>query len=299
MLLPHFSSCISSKIPCTSSSLLSSSVVFSTFPNSRAVSLLYTRTIPTVCIRPSIRTIHTTLSIYQSNNNSSFNSKKTPKSLSLSGSVLHNTNNNGSLGRMRPQLGDPHFRDIWRKFQLLVHPDLFTTFPDIQAKNSSSLQILQGILNDAKTMERDANDLIKPRTETMEFFIRAHRIQYPANNNNNRSKSSSNIPTNLTTTTKTDNHFIRIPLTIRVTGSHFQHVLADSLISLFKYCGLPTRWHWGNEYWNSIHIYDDGKEKQQQQQSTNNNDNNNTTDNNTEEEETHGRQRNRRRNNYS
>lgn len=243
------------------------------------------------------------------------------KSVSLKGNTLHNHSglSSSSSSSMKPQAGDPYFRDIWRKFQLLVHPDLFTSFPDIQQKNSDSLQKLQGILNDAKSMERDANELIKPRTETMEFFIRAHRIvtprSPPSNGRTFPPKNSSSTPSS-SSSSSSDNHFIRVPLVIRVTGSHFQHVLADSLIHLFKLCGLPSRWYWGNEYWNSTYkITEDFETKNSNNNNTTTNENkdNNyrntntysSTNNNTRnrsdddddktEEKTHGRQQRQRR----
>lgn len=133
--------------------------------------------------------------------------------------------------KMKARPGDPMFKDVWRKFQLRVHPDLFTAYPELQAANSSSLQLLQGILNDARTKERTTDDAnIKPRTESLQFYLRADRAAPAANG----------APT-----------FLRVPITIRVPGTHCKNVLADSMVELFKHAGLPTAFHWGPEYWGS------------------------------------------------
>lgn len=136
---------------------------------------------------------------------------------------------------MNPRPGDPQFREIWRKFQLRVHPDLFSQYPDLQAKNNESLQRLQGILNEAKTSEgRSAEELLKPRIEHLEFFVRT---------NIKSTGQESGSP-----------RFLRVPITIRIPGNNCQHVLAEALSELFSHCGLPSRFHWGSEYWNSTYV---------------------------------------------
>ena len=131
---------------------------------------------------------------------------------------------------MKPQAGDPFFREIWRKFQLRVHPDLFTDYPVLQAANSASLQKLQGILNEAKTAERASAEALRPRTEMLEFYLRDTRATLP-----NGAPPA----------------FLRVPLVVRVAGANCAHLLADSLASLFKIAGLPNRFHWGAEFWGS------------------------------------------------
>ena len=134
--------------------------------------------------------------------------------------------------KLRPRPSDPMFKDVWRKFQLRVHPDLFTAYPELQAANSASLQKLQGILNDARTKERSTEDAnLKPRTESLQFFLRTDA---------GAGASAAAAPT-----------FLRVPITIRVPGTHCKNVLADSIVELFKHAGLPCSFHWGPEYWGS------------------------------------------------
>ena len=140
--------------------------------------------------------------------------------------------------KMRPRPGDPMFKDLWRKFQLRVHPDLFTAYPELQAANSASLQKLQGILNDARTKERTTDDAsAKPRTESLQFFLRA---QGSGGSGGAGAGGGEAPPT-----------FLRVPLTIRVPGTHCKNVLGDSMVELFKHAGLPSTFHWGPEYWGS------------------------------------------------
>ena len=139
--------------------------------------------------------------------------------------------------KMRPRPGDPMFKDLWRKFQLRVHPDLFTAYPELQAANSASLQKLQGILNDARTKERTTDDAsAKPRTESLQFFLRAQG----SGSGGGGGAGGEAPPT-----------FLRVPLTIRVPGTHCKNVLGDSMVELFKHAGLPSTFHWGPEYWGS------------------------------------------------
>lgn len=133
---------------------------------------------------------------------------------------------------MRPRVGDPFFREVWRKFQLRVHPDLFSEVPALQEVNAASLQKLQGILNEAKTAERDRADALRPRTETLEFYLR-----------NSRADAPKGAPPN----------FLRVSLSVRVAGANCSHLLADSLSTLFAHAGLPSRFHWGPEFWNSTY----------------------------------------------
>jgi len=136
-----------------------------------------------------------------------------------------------ALAKMRAKPGDPYFKDIWRKFQLRVHPDLFTSYPELQAANSASLQKLQGILNDARTKERTTDEAVKPRTESLQFYLRTE-------------KKEGAEPT-----------FLRVPLTIRVPGPRCQNVLAESFSELFRHAGLPLVFHWGPEYWGSTCVF--------------------------------------------
>ena len=130
----------------------------------------------------------------------------------------------------RPREGDPMFKDVYRKFQLRVHPDLFTEYSDLQTVNAASLQRLQGLLNDARSKERTTAEKMVARTEHLEFYLRSTG---PLKNGSGPPK------------------FLRVPITIRMPTSHCRHVLGAAMSQLFKHAGLPTRFHWGPEYWES------------------------------------------------
>ena len=50
---------------------------------------------------------------------------------------------------------DPLFRELWRRLQLRVHPDLFARYPDLRARNEASLKKLQGCLLYTSPSPRD------------------------------------------------------------------------------------------------------------------------------------------------
>lgn len=124
------------------------------------------------------------------------------------------------------------FREVWRKFQLKVHPDLFSRFPDLQRVNADSLQRLQGLLNEVKSMERPDEDRVKARSEKLEFFVRS-----------NPAAADGEKP-----------NFLKIPVQITLAGEYAHNSLAMSLSKLFAAVGLPTRWHWGPEYFASTFL---------------------------------------------
>lgn len=126
----------------------------------------------------------------------------------------------------RPRKGDPLFRDVWRSFHKKVHPDLFTRWPELAARNSDALQRLQGILNEAKSGEKAADDVMQPREETFEFFVR----------------------------TGEEGTFMRVGARLRLAGGHCPDSLRVGLSPLLAACGLPTRFHWGPEYWLQTHV---------------------------------------------
>jgi hypothetical protein len=126
---------------------------------------------------------------------------------------------------MKAGRGDPNFREVWRKFQLKVHPDLFTAFPDLQKLNSDNLAKLQAVLTEAKSGEKTTDDYVKPRNEQLEFYMR----------------------------TEKSNAFIRVPLALKLPGGNCKGVLAEAIAKLFSAAGLPTTFHWGPEYWQSTY----------------------------------------------
>jgi hypothetical protein len=125
----------------------------------------------------------------------------------------------------KPRRGDPTFREVWRRFQLRVHPDLFGRFPELAKANDTSLKKLGGVLAEARSGEKSADDFMKPRVEELSFFVR----------------------------TDTDGSFLRVPLSLRLPGGHCPTALGAALGSLFAACGLPSRFHWGAEYWQTTY----------------------------------------------
>lgn len=136
--------------------------------------------------------------------------------------------------RMRPKAGDPMFKEVWRKFQLKVHPDLFSQFPELQKVNADSLQRLQGLLNEVKSLERPEEDRVRARLEKLQFFVRAPA---PAGVTVDPSKP----------------HFLKVPVNIQINGEYAHNSLATSLSKLFTAVGLPPRFHWGPEFFSSTY----------------------------------------------
>lgn len=106
-----------------------------------------------------------------------------------------------------------------RQFQKKIHPDFFGAFPELQAKNSENFQTLMGVLNDAKSGDKE--DYMAVGRHELEFFVR----------------------------TEQEGHFLRVPLTLDVRGGQAKHVLGRALSTAFGHVGLPTTWAWGKEYW--------------------------------------------------
>lgn len=110
-------------------------------------------------------------------------------------------------------------KDVLRQFLKRVHPDVFGQFPELRAKNEASMQKLMEVLAAAKSGEHD--DQVPAMKYDMEFFVRTDK----------------------------PNAFKRVPLSIRTTANDCKHVVGHSLSQLFGHCGLPTTFHWGDEYW--------------------------------------------------
>jgi hypothetical protein len=121
--------------------------------------------------------------------------------------------------KMKADESAPLFKDVFRKFMARIHPDLFTRHPELQKQNSDSMQQLLEVLGQAKsgTYETELPILRK----TLVFYVR----------------------------TDTADHFKKIPLELRTTGSNCHNVVAKSMAELFGHCGLPTSFRWGDEYW--------------------------------------------------
>ena len=121
----------------------------------------------------------------------------------------------------KPKQGDPMFRELYRRFVMKVHPDLFAQFPELSKTNDASLKKLSGVISEARSGEKTAEDFMKARDEQLLFYVR----------------------------TDVEGSFLRVPLSIRVPGGHCPAAFAAALAPLFSACGLPTRFHWGPEYW--------------------------------------------------
>ena len=121
--------------------------------------------------------------------------------------------------KMQASESDPLFKDVFRKFMTRVHPDLFAKHPELQEQNSQSMQQLLEVLGQAKSGTYETELPIMKKT--LVFFVR---------------------------TDKAD-HFKKIPLELRTTGSNCHNVVAKCMSELFGYCGLPTTFRWGDEYW--------------------------------------------------
>lgn len=125
----------------------------------------------------------------------------------------------------KPRKGDPSFRELYRRFVMKVHPDLFAQFPELQKTNDASLKKLLGVLAEARSGEKNSEDFMKRRNEELLFYVR----------------------------TDVEGSFLRVPLHLRIPGGHCPGALASALAPLFASCGLPTRFHWGPEYWQSTY----------------------------------------------
>lgn len=121
--------------------------------------------------------------------------------------------------KMKPKSSDPLFKDVFRKFMMLVHPDLMAKYPELQETNQQSMKELQEILGQAKSGQHET--VLPAVRKTLYFYVR----------------------------TDTADHFRRVPCELRTTGSNCKHVLGKVMCDLFERCGLPSSFNWGDEYW--------------------------------------------------
>ena len=108
---------------------------------------------------------------------------------------------------------------------LLVHPDLFAAHPELAAANDAALKALGGLLADARSGARSADEMTPPRAETLTLYAR----------------------------TSAPGEFVRVAARLRLPGGHCPDVLGAQLGALFADCGLPSTFHWGDEYWKSTY----------------------------------------------
>lgn len=121
--------------------------------------------------------------------------------------------------KMQAKPDDPKFKDVFRKFMMLVHPDLFGKYPELQETNQNSMQQLQEVLGLAKSGQHESE--LPIMRKTLVFYVR----------------------------TETSDHYKRIPFELRTSGSNCKHVLGKAMSELFDKCSLPNTFHWGSEYW--------------------------------------------------
>lgn len=134
--------------------------------------------------------------------------------------------------KMKPKPSDPMLKDVLRQFYKKVHPDLFGRFPELRAKNEEALQTLTGVLEMAKSSNKE---YVEPVNHDLEFFLRGDK----------------------------PDEFLRVPISIRTTGNNCRHVLAEGLSTIFRHAGLPERFNWGTEYWEKKIEYKDSKKDEE------------------------------------
>jgi len=113
----------------------------------------------------------------------------------------------------------PKLNDILRKFWKLVHPDLFSQFPEQRKINEQSMMIFQGYLSAIKDPSGDA-EYPKFRNKRIVFILR----------------------------TQTPGHFLRAPLILHSSGSDKGNA-SRSLREFFRLVGLAEDFEWDEEYW--------------------------------------------------
>ena len=169
-----------------------------------------------------------------------------------------------------------------KRFNLLVHPDLFGSSPAQAHQNQQSLQALNSLLAGLKT--RDPSDPYPPKQvlqlvfyikkkrgdEAWVEFVRRNDVQMylagktsPVGHYQNARKSvggsggrggssgragAATLPPRGHTTL--ENEFHIIPTLISTNGGQCKRSVQDQMASLFYRVGLPVKFKWDEEYWN-------------------------------------------------
>jgi hypothetical protein len=166
----------------------------------------------------------------------------------------------------------PTLNAILKKFNLLVHPDLFTAYPTHAAANQASLQALNSLLTSLKTRnpqdsypEKQVLKLIfhikkKRGEEKWAEYVRTndletHLSKKPVSNRGGRpmrghgaaGSSVSTLPPRGKDTL--EGEFYIVPVVVSTNGSQCQRLVQSQLSSLFYRCGLPFKFNWDAEYW--------------------------------------------------
>jgi len=171
----------------------------------------------------------------------------------------------------------PTLNAVLKKFNLLVHPDLFQSHPAHAAANQESLQALNSLLSTLKTRDRQES---YPEKQTLRlvFHIKKKRgeekwAEYVRMNDLEMHLAKKSAPTNgrgangrgarraatgaasaagtlpPRGTQTLDGEFYVVPVVVSTNGTHCQKLVGSQLASLFYRCGLPFKFNWDAEYW--------------------------------------------------
>lgn len=166
--------------------------------------------------------------------------------------------------------GLPTFNSIMKRFNLLVHPDLFMTSPAQAHQNQQSLQALNSLLAGLKT--RDPSDPYPPKQvlqllfyikkkrgdEAWAAFIRKNDVNMylegrtvsPTAGSAPRKPGARAHPLPARGHSTLENEFHIVPTLLSTNGGHCKRAVADQMASLFYRVGLPAQFKWDDEYWN-------------------------------------------------
>lgn len=108
------------------------------------------------------------------------------------------------------------FSQTFKKFNLRVHPDHFSSYPEQQSTNADSLSLLNGVISDLEAQDT------KEETLNLTFYT----------------KTQADPP-------NPAQPFQRID--IELTGSS-RKALASQIGNLFEQCGLPSEFKWDEKY---------------------------------------------------
>jgi hypothetical protein len=178
----------------------------------------------------------------------------------------------------------PTLNALLKKFNLLVHPDLFQNSPAHAAANQESLQALNSLLSTLKTRDKQES---YPEKQVLRlvFHIKKKRgeekwAEYVRNNDlemhlkkvsgaavsQNRGRGSNGgagnkrgaavaaaaaataLPPRGTQTL--EGEFYVVPVVVSTNGTHCQKLVQSQLAGLFYRVGLPHKFVWDAEYWN-------------------------------------------------
>lgn len=181
-----------------------------------------------------------------------------------------------SAPSMAAYQGPPLLSSLLKKFNLLVHPDLFAHAPEHQAQNQQSLQALNALLSALRTRERDneypaAQKLqlvfyVKKRAGDEEWmrWVRREEIaamekeQGTKKKQNARSRAPARGSSAATAAASgppkrgdvLDGEFHIVPVLLTTTGGNCRTLIAGQLTSMFQRVGMDVQaFRWDADYW--------------------------------------------------